>query len=144
MTDRMSEGAVRGLESVRRAQARALDPQAVEGPFPVDTRPIWERALDRATAKAFSGVSFQAAIDEHVREQVRAEEARLVEVDDWARWWHHAREAERRRPMLGSEERPYELVVPRWVESRAEAQGDTCQAIADRLFRVKVHVVVVD
>lgn len=54
-----------------------------------------------------------------------------------------ARDREAALPMLGSVERPYELIVPGWFEDRCIEQGTTAQAEADKLFRYATHVTVV-
>lgn len=51
--------------------------------------------------------------------------------------------AELSGPFLGSEENPYILHVPGWMEDRAIEQGTTLQAIADKTFRYHTKVVVV-
>lgn len=53
------------------------------------------------------------------------------------------RDREASLPIIGSKERPYQLLVPFWLEERAKEQGTTCQALADDLFRVAVDVQVV-
>lgn len=54
-----------------------------------------------------------------------------------------ARDRERALPPIGSAERPYELVVPGWMEARAIAEGTTIQAVADRTLRYHTRVIVV-
>lgn len=47
-------------------------------------------------------------------------------------------------PPIGSPENPYILMVPRWFEDKAEAEGTTSQAMADEMFRYDVKVEIVD
>lgn len=54
-----------------------------------------------------------------------------------------ARDRERELPPIGSVERPYELIVPGWMEDRAIAEGTTLQAVADRTLRYPTRVIVV-
>jgi hypothetical protein len=53
------------------------------------------------------------------------------------------RDRERTLPMIGSKDRPYELVVPGWLEDRYVALGTTAQEQADLMFLPHVKVVVV-
>jgi hypothetical protein len=54
-----------------------------------------------------------------------------------------AADREQSLPPLGSEERPFELVVPGWYEDECIKQGTTAQQVADETLRYKTKVVVV-
>jgi hypothetical protein len=58
--------------------------------------------------------------------------------------YRQAADRERARPVLGSTERPYKLLVPAWVEARAREEGTTCQEVADRIFLPAVRVTVIE
>lgn len=51
-------------------------------------------------------------------------------------------DAEKPRPD-GSKERPFEVVVPQFLEDKANALGTSCQQMADEQYNVHVHVKVI-